>query len=125
MLYITDYIAIVFDKKSDFDRATGKKGVFINGKRYKRLIGTTGGVKQNTVMFCTEEIHKELNERLENGRKKDVPIIPAKFEAYKSLSASVSNPVTQTDRILVIKDGTTHIEDKVIRVYDDGKGGLS
>ena len=124
MLYIKDYIAIVFDKKSDFDRATGKKGVFINGKRYKRLIGTTGGVKGNTVMFCTEEIHKELNDRLENGRKKDVPIIPAKFEAYKSLSASVSTPVTQTDRILVIKDGTTHIKDKVIRVYDNDKGGF-
>jgi hypothetical protein len=124
MLYIKDYVAIVFEKKSDFDRATGKKGCFINGKKYKRLIGTTGGVKQNTVMFCSEEIHKELNDRLENGRNKEVPIIPAKFEAYKSLSASVSNPVTQTDKVLVIKDGTTHIKDNVIRVYDDGKGGF-
>jgi hypothetical protein len=53
MLYIKDYIAIVFEKKSDFDRATGKKGIFINGKKFKRLIGTTGGVKQNTVMFCS------------------------------------------------------------------------
>lgn len=124
MLYIKDYVAIVFEKKSEFDRATGKNGIFINGRKYRRLIGTTGGVKNNTVMFCSEEIHNELNQRLENGRNKGVPIIPAKFEAYKSLSASVSSPVTQTDKILVIKDGTTHIKDNVIRVYDDNKGGF-
>lgn len=29
MLYIKDYVAIVFEKKSEFDRATGKKGIFI------------------------------------------------------------------------------------------------
>lgn len=126
MLFIEDYVAIVFNKKTEFDRACGRKGFFINGKKFKRLMGTTGGIKQNTVMFCSEEIHKELNNRLENGRNKEVPIIPAKFEAYKSLSASVSTPVTQTDRILIIKDGITHIKDNnVIKVSDNENGGFN
>jgi hypothetical protein len=124
MLFIEDYITIVFDKKSDFDKMCSRKGFYINGKKFKRIIGTTGGVKQNSVNFCSEEIYSELNKRLENGRNKDIEMIPAKYEAYKALSASVSTPVTQTDRILVIKDGTTHIKDKVIKVYDDGNGGF-
>lgn len=56
MLYIKDYIAIVFDKKSDFDRATSKKKFKINGITYKRILGTTGGIKKNTIMFCSEKI---------------------------------------------------------------------
>lgn len=120
MLYIKDYIAITFSKKSDFDRATNREGFSINGVRFKRLLGTTGGVKANTIMFCSETIHKELNIKLDNGRNKDIPLVPAKFEAYKALCASVSSPVTNTKRILVIKDGVTHIKDKIIKVSDDG-----
>lgn len=119
MLFIEDYVSIVFSKKSDFDRACGRSGFTINGKKFKRILGTTGGIKKNTVNFCSEEIYDELNKRLENDRNKDIKIIPAKFEAYKSLSASASNPVTNTHNILVIKDGVTHIKDKVIKVSDD------
>ena len=118
MLYIKDYMAIVFDNKADFDRACGKQGFEVNGIKFKRLVGTTGGVKQNTVMFCSERIHGDLNELLECGRNKDFKIIPAKYEAYKALSASVSTPVTMP-RILVIQDGTVTIKDKVIRVSGD------
>lgn len=120
MLFMKDYIGIVFDNKADFDRATGNKGFIVNGIRFKRLLGTTGGVKNDTVMFCNEELHEALNIRLDNGRNKDTPIIPAKFEAYKSLPATVSTPVTMP-RILVIKDGTVKIKDKVIRVSGDDK----
>ena len=81
MLYIEDYVSIVFNKKGDFDRATNKNGFTINGRKFKRIVGTTGGIKNNTVNFCSEEIHKQLNEKLDCGRNKDCPIIPAKLEA--------------------------------------------
>ncbi|MBP3929162.1 MAG: hypothetical protein J6D47_06235, partial [Peptostreptococcaceae bacterium] len=61
MLYIEDYLAIVFDNKSDFDRATNREGFKINGVIFKRLLATTGGVKNNVVMFCSEKIHRDLN----------------------------------------------------------------
>ena len=64
-------------------------------------------------MFCSERIHKDLDELIECGRDKDFKIIPAKYEAYKALSASVSTPVTMP-RILVVTDGTVTIKDKVI-----------
>ena len=120
MLFIPEYVSIVFDKKCDFDRATNKNGFYINGIKFKRLVGTTGGVKQNSVMFCSEHIYKELREKLDNGRNKEVKIVPAKLEAYTALSCSVSQPVTNTKRILVIKDASTFIKDKVIKVSDNG-----
>lgn len=124
MLFIPYYIGIIFDNKADFDRATGKLGFKINGIEFKRLLGTTGGIKQNTVMFCSKDIHKDLNDLLDNGRNKDIPMIPAKFEAYKALCASVSTPVTQPRGILVIKDGVSHIKDRVIKVSNDDNGGF-
>lgn len=124
MLLIDDYIAIVFDNKGDYNRAVKSQGFFINGRKFKRIIGTTGGVKKNTVMFCSEEIYEELNKRLENGRDEDIEIIPAKYEAYKALATSVSTPVTMPNKILVIKDAKVNIKDKVIKVYDDENGGF-
>lgn len=120
MLYIKDYISIVFDKKSDFDRATNREGIKINGVKFKRIVGTTGGIKQNSVMFCSELIYDKLKDKLDNGRNKEIPIVPAKLEAYKALACSVSQPVTNTKRILVIKDGLVNIKDKVIKVSDNG-----
>lgn len=120
MLYIKDYVSIIFDKKGDFDRATNKNGFRINGKNFKRIVGTTGGIKNNTVNFCSEEIYEQLNKKMDCGRNKETPIVPAKLEAYRALCASVSTPVTQTRRILVIKDGITNIKDKVIKVSDNG-----
>lgn len=123
MLFVSDYVSIVFKSKKDFDYAC-KKGFYINGKKFKRLIGTTGGVKQSVVQFCNEEIHKELNRRMENGWNKNTPIVPAKFEAYKALSCSVSTPVTMP-RMIIIKDGTVNIKDTVIKVSDNGEGGFN
>lgn len=123
MVFIEDYISVVFESKKDFDYAC-TKGFYINGKKFKRLVGTTGGVKNSTVQFCNEEIYEELNKRLENGWNKKTPLIPAKFEAYKALACSVSTPVTMP-RMIIIKDGTVQIKDKVIRVSDDGNGGFN
>lgn len=120
MLFIKDYISIVFDSKSDFDRATNKNGFTVNGVKFKRFVGTTGGVKLNTVMFVNEDIYNKLNEMVECGWNKETLMIPAKFEAYKALSASVSTPVTMP-RILVIKDGTVRIKGKVIKVSGEEK----
>jgi hypothetical protein len=119
MLFVPEYIGIVFDTKSDFDYAC-KNGVTVNGRRYKRLVGTTGGVKNSTVQFCSEDIYDELVKRMENGWKSDTPIVPAKFEAYKSLSCSASTPLTLKPRILIVKDPSVIINDRVIRVFDDG-----
>ena len=123
--FIEDYIMIVFDGADDWNKVNSKKiNLKINGKEFVRLLGTSGGIKKSTVVFCSKEIHEELDRRLNNGRDETQKYVPAKFEAYKSLSCSSSTPVPQPRDILVIKDGETRFTDKVIRLSDNGNGGF-
>ena len=123
--FIEDYVMIVFDSIDDWNKVNSKKiNLKINGKEFVRLLGTSGGIKKSTVVFCSKEIHEELDRRLNNGRDVTQKYVPAKFEAYKSLSCSSSTPVPQPRDILVIKDGETKFTDKVIRLSDNGSGGF-
>lgn len=126
MKFEDDYIVIVFDKIAHWNYATNSKNkVILNGKRFVRLIGTNGGIKNNSVVFINEKLHKELDKKLNNSRDTKVPYVPAKFEAYKALAFSGSTPVTQPRKILVIKDGVNKIKDNVLKLSDDGKGGFN
>ncbi len=115
----TKYIcALVVDKKTDFKRATSKKGFKINGIRFKRFVGTTGGLKGNTVLFVNEEIYDKLHEISECKRNKDIPFIPAKLEAYRALFFSSSQEIISPKKILVVKDCITNFKDSIIRLDD-------
>lgn len=122
---INDYIAIIFDSIADWNIFNSSKTpIFFNGNQYVRLVGTNGGVKNSTVIFCKKDIYIELNKRLNNGRNEKKKYVPAKFESYKSLACSVSTPVTQPKGVLVIKDGETNFKDKVLQLKDNGLGGF-
>jgi hypothetical protein len=121
LLYTQDYVCIIMDKNTDFDKCNRKKGFFINGIKYKRMVGTTGGIKKETIVYVNEEVFDELNKRVDNGRNKEIPLVPAKLEAYKSLTCSSSIPVSKPKGVLVIKDGTTHFKANVIKI-DDSNG---
>lgn len=117
---LKDYIiAVVASGKTDFKRAC--KGFTFNGKEYVRLLGTTGGVKKNTVLFVRKDLHEDLVIKIDNGRDKTKPIIPAKFEAYRALVATQSYPVSMPKGVIVVKDIQTTFKDEVI--YVDGSQG--
>lgn len=115
-----DYLCIVFDNIKDWNIANSKNSVKFNGKSYLRLLGTNGGIKNNVIIFCSKEIHEELNIRLNNGRDESKKHVPAKFESYKALSSSASIPVTFPKKILVVKDGEKIIHDDIILLSDEG-----
>ena len=117
-LFVNDYVCIIMDSQRDFDRCNIKKGFFINGVKYIRLVGTTGGIKKETIVYASERVHNELALKLDNGRNKDIPIVAAKLEAYKSLSCSVSIPVSKPKGVLVIKDGETNFKANIIKIDD-------
>lgn len=116
--FVKDYICVIIDKDSDFDKMNSKKGFYINGIKFKRLLGTNGGVKKSTIVYINSEIYENLNNRIENGRNKNKPFVPAKFEAYKSLSCSGSIPVSNPEGILVVKDCITKFKSNVIKIDD-------
>ena len=113
------FMQVVIDKKSDFGRATCKKGVTVNGINFRRFVGTTGGLKNNTLLFCNSQYVDELNELCECKRNKEVPLVPAKYEAYKALTCSASQPICNPNGILVVRDCITKYYDDVISL-DDG-----
>lgn len=129
-----DYLCVVMDKKSDYDRAN--QGFFINGILYKRLICTTNGVKTSSVVYAadrdvicdgkTVNIHSELKKRIENGRDLELKLSPAKYGAYESLAASASIPVSwprPSDNkipggVIVVKDCIVHFKTDFIEIDD-------
>lgn len=120
--FIPDYMCLIIDQNKDYERAN--KGFSINGIKYKRLVGTTNGVKKNTIVFVSErsksqnEMHKTLKAKLNNGRNTSVKMVPAKFEAYQSLACSCSTPVSLPHGVLVVHDCETKFISNYINLDD-------
>ena len=104
----------------DFKRAL--KGFKVNGIEFKRFVGTTGGLKNNSVIFVSTEILNELNRRCECGRNRELEVIPAKYEAYKSLTCSASQKICEPNKILVVSDVITHYMTEVIDIDENDNG---
>ena len=122
-----DYVTVVMDKKSHYDRAN--KGFYINGILYKRLICTTNGVKTSSVVYISDKLHDELKKRIENGKNNNVKLVPAKLGAYEALAASASLPVSwPKDKdanipggIIVVKDCFTKFKTDLINIDTSDK----
>lgn len=111
-----DYMSLIIDSNSDYDRAC--KGFTINGIAYKRFLGTTNGVKKSTIVFVAQRIYDALKERLDAGRDKSVPMVPAKLEAYQALMCSGSIPVSMPKGIIIVPDCITKFKYPVIKLDD-------
>jgi len=114
-------MSVVIDSPNDFRRATSKKGIIVNDITYKRFVGTTGGLKNNTLLFVNAEIIDELNNRCNCKRNEEIKLVPAKLEAYKALSCSASQPIVDPNRILVVRDCITKFTDTVINIDDSNE----
>lgn len=114
-----DYLCVIMDKVDDYDRLN--QGFKINGIPYHRFLGTNGGIKRSTIVYVSERLYPELKKRLDNGRNKDVPLVPAKLEAYQALACSASIPVS-FPRIIVVNDCETKFLDDVIYIDDENDG---
>ena len=112
-----DYMHLVVDHKKDL--LTACLGFKINGIKYVRLLGTNGGVKMSTIVFVSERLAGELRDRIDNGRNKDVPMIPAKLEAYRALTCSGTTPVSMPRGILVVPDCETKFKEDIIMLNDE------
>lgn len=115
-----DYVCVIMDSNKDYDRAN--LGFKINGVEYKRFLGTNGGIKNSTIVYVNVELYPELKKRLDNGRNKDIPLVPAKLEAYQALICSGSMPIPEPNGIIVVKDCITHFKDNVIMINDEADG---
>lgn len=114
-----DYVCVVIDNNKDYYKIY-KNGFKINGITYRRLLGTTGGVKNNTIVFVNEKLLPELKRRIDNGRDLTKRYTPAKLEAYNALVCSSSTPVSMPNGVVVVHDCITHFKADVIELDDTG-----
>lgn len=115
-----DYVCIIMDSNSDYDRAN--KGFRINGIEYRRLLGTNGGIKNSTIVYVSKDVYEPLKRKMDNGRDPNKELVPAKLEAYQALICSGSIPLPKPRGIIVVKDCITHFKDNVILINDETVG---
>ena len=111
-----DYLALIIDSQSDYTRAN--KGFTVNGIKYRRLLGTNGGIKNSTIVYVNEKLYPELKKRIDNGRNPNTKLIPAKLEAYQALVCSGSIPLPLPKGFIVVKDCITRFKADVITIRD-------
>lgn len=121
ILFREDYMFVVIDKVSHYKKMY-KKGFKINGITYRRLLGTTSGVKNSTIIFVNEKILPQLKEKIANGRNPEKKFTPAKLEAYQALACSASTPVSLPKGIVVVSDCFTQFRETVIHLDDTPEG---
>ena len=118
---------VIFENDEEFDEYLDNekgKGITINKKRYYMDISTPGALKKDTVMFIREDVYEQVEEMLNCGADfTEQKVLPSKITAYKALTFSGSNPVTDTDRVLVVKDVETSFKSDVVEIGfpDDAK----
>lgn len=110
--YKPDYMCLIIDKEKDYRRAV--KGFKINGIKYKRLLGTTGGIKNSTIVFVSERLWGEIRRRIDNGRDITKELVTAKLGAYMALTCSASTPVSFPNGLLVVNDAETQFKSDII-----------
>lgn len=115
--FTKEILMVVIESPGDFPKAVRKKGIKINGIIFKRFLGTSGGLKNNTILFINQEIIGELVQRCRCDRK-DIPIVPAKLEAYQALTCSASQPICEPNGILVVSDAIVNIVADIIYIDD-------
>ena len=113
-------MCLIIDKEKDYHRAC--KGFSINGLKYKRLLGTNGGVKSSTIVFVSERHIDEIRRRIDNGRDMTKELVPAKLEAYKALTCSASIPVSYPNGILVVNDCEVEFPADIVYLNDEAPG---
>lgn len=118
--YKPDYMCLIIDKEKDYHRAV--KGFKINGIKYKRLLGTTGGIKNSTIVFVSERLWSEIRRRIDNGRDNTKELVTAKLGAYMALTCSASTPVSFPNGVLVVNDAETQFKSDVIYLANRDEG---
>lgn len=116
-----DYVTVVIDKVADY-RKIYKDGFVINGIRFRRLLGTSSGIKLNTIVFVNEKWLSEIKKRIANGRNMEKEFVPAKLEAYQALVCSSSIPVSMPKGVVCVPDCFTHFKADVIELDDSEDG---
>mgnify|MGYP001277006435 CR=1 FL=1 len=100
ILYVKDIIVVNISDVRHYKKIIDS-GLYVNGKRYSRLLCGAGHARRSSVIFVSDEIRPELSEFLNCGRNLQEKINPNKFNAYYALASSATLSVTRPNFVVV------------------------
>jgi len=101
ILFVKEIVSLNIKNIKHYEKII-KNGLFINNKKFVRLMCSAGQARRNNVLFVDADVEVELKKILNNGRA-DIEITPAKFNAYFALASSTALEVS-TPLFCVIPD---------------------
>jgi len=101
LLYIEDIIDVEFDDARHYETVSTKKDIWINGKKYVRLLCSAGMGRRSTTMFANEEIVDDLRTFLNCGRDPNFEAVPNKWSAYYALASSATLRVSYPNFVVI------------------------
>lgn len=116
LLFIPEIISVTTPKKRNYPKI-GRDGFWVNGVHYRRFMCSAGQARTNRALFCADYVFDKLEKLLSLGLN-DVEIIPAKWNAYFSLTSSATYQVTEP-RCVIIPDKEVVMNKTVDWVEDD------
>jgi hypothetical protein len=93
ILFVPEILSIVVEDTRHYEELI-ENGLFVNDKKFVRLMCSAGQMRRNNVIFIDSEYEKQLKKVLNNDRS-DIELNPSKFNAYFALSSSTALPVTK------------------------------
>lgn len=100
-LFVPEYMEVFMATNSQYKEII-KKRITLNGKVYRRLSCSAGQARNETVIFCSEDIISDVKKAIDNDRK-PIPVAPSKYNAYFGLAGSATQIVSEP-RFIVVKD---------------------
>ena len=119
ILFIPEIISIYVNNIRHYENII-KNGLFVNNKKFVRLLCSAGQARRNNVLLVDADIEIELKRILNNDRR-DIEITPAKFNAYFALASSTALPVT-APYFCVIPDCEVTRKEKIEWVIEQDTG---
>ena len=125
LLYFPYITSVHVDKAKHYDKLlegfainvfNGDTGELVSSTNYKYFLSTSASIKKWEVFFVDERYVDELQRRVDNGRDETKQFVPAKLAAYRALTMSSSNPVTNTGRVLVVDDLEVSFKTEVLEL---------
>ena len=125
MLYFPYITSIHVDKAKHYDKLLegftinvidNETGEVISSTNYKYFLSTSASIKKWEIFFVDERYVDELQRRVDNGRDKTKQFVPAKLAAYRALTMSSSNPVTNTSKVVVVNDLEVSFKTEVLEL---------
>ena len=101
-LLIDSIVSVAFDNKTHYEKIYNQ-GLFINGKKYIRILAGAANLRKQVVFFLREDLYEPVMKILECGRNTELELNPSKYSAYFGLYNSASHPVS-FPKFIVIPD---------------------